>query len=123
MKYVANKRLQIFWICLYTLFLLGIFAERVYCTFFNYFCTAGFLTSILALCYDPKCFFFIDYYIEREHFGLRRILGYGLTITRGAASAIMFAYSTLLSTMCHNIITILRTTVLQFYGFTYRSIQ
>lgn len=32
MKYLANKRLQIFWASLYTLFLLGIFAERVYCT-------------------------------------------------------------------------------------------
>lgn len=31
MKYIANKQLQIFWLCLYTLFLLGIFAERVYC--------------------------------------------------------------------------------------------
>lgn len=42
MKYLANKRLQIFWACLYTLFLLGIFGERVYCTFFNYFFKAGF---------------------------------------------------------------------------------
>lgn len=37
MKYLANKRLQIFWACLYTLLLLGIFAERVYCTYFEYF--------------------------------------------------------------------------------------
>ncbi|XP_026827307.1 dual oxidase 2 isoform X2 [Ooceraea biroi] len=86
MKYLANKQLQIFWLCLYTLFLLGIFAERVY-----------------------------YYSIQREHSGLRRILGYGLTITRGSASAMMFAYSTLLLTMCHNTITILRTTILQFY--------
>ncbi|XP_032685960.1 dual oxidase-like isoform X3 [Odontomachus brunneus] len=86
LKYLANKRLQIFWVCLYTLLLLGIFAERVY-----YFS------------------------IEREHSGLRRILGYGLTITRGAASAMMFTYSTLLLMMCHNTITFLRTTVLQFY--------
>lgn len=35
MKYLANKRLQIFWISLYTLILLGIFAERVYCIFLN----------------------------------------------------------------------------------------
>ncbi|XP_029667919.1 dual oxidase 2-like, partial [Formica exsecta] len=86
MKYLANKRLQIFWACLYTLFLLGIFAERVY-----------------------------YYSIQREHSGLRRILGYGLTITRGAASAMMFTYSTLLIMMCHNTITVLRTTILQFY--------
>lgn len=56
-----------------------------------------------------------DYSIQREHSGLRRILGYGLTITRGAASAMMFTYSTLLITMCYNTITVLRTTVLQFY--------
>jgi len=31
MKYLANKQLQIFWSCLYTLLLFGIFAERVYC--------------------------------------------------------------------------------------------
>ncbi|XP_014476938.1 PREDICTED: dual oxidase 2-like isoform X2 [Dinoponera quadriceps] len=86
MKYLANKRMQIFWACLYTLLLLGIFAERIY-----------------------------YYYIEREHSGLRRILGYGLTVTRGAASAMMFTYSTLLLMMCHNTITFLRTTVLQFY--------
>lgn len=36
MKYLANKRLQIFWACLYTLLLLGIFAERVYCTSFEH---------------------------------------------------------------------------------------
>lgn len=35
MKYLANKRLQIFWACLYTLLLLGIFAERAYCTYFE----------------------------------------------------------------------------------------
>lgn len=39
MKYLANKRLQIFWTCLYTLFLLGIFTERVYCTSFKYLFT------------------------------------------------------------------------------------
>lgn len=33
MKYLANKRLQIFWASLYTLLLLGIFAERVYCMY------------------------------------------------------------------------------------------
>lgn len=56
-----------------------------------------------------------DFSVEREHSGLRQILGYGVTITRGSASAMMFTYSTLLITMCHNTITILRSTVLQFY--------
>lgn len=30
-KFVANKQLQIFWVFLYTMILLGIFSERVYC--------------------------------------------------------------------------------------------
>jgi len=38
--------------------------------------------------------------------------GYGVTITRGAASVQMFTYSTLLVTMCRNIITRLRETFL-----------
>lgn len=59
--------------------------------------------------------FYIDYSIQREHSGLRRILGYGLAITRGAASAMMFTYSTLLIMMCYNTITVLRSTILQFY--------
>ncbi|XP_043256112.1 dual oxidase 2-like [Colletes gigas] len=86
MKYFANKKLQIFWACLYSLILLGIFAERAY-----------------------------HYSVEQEHSGLRHILGYGLAITRGAASGIMFTYSTLLITMCRNIITILRDTILHLY--------
>ncbi|XP_015439624.1 PREDICTED: dual oxidase-like [Dufourea novaeangliae] len=86
MKYLANKKLQIFWLCLYTLILLGTFTERFY-----------------------------YYSIEQEHFGLRHILGYGLAITRGAASGVMFTYSILLITMCHNTITILRDTILQLY--------
>ena len=51
-----------------------------------------------------------DYSVEREHGGLRQIAGYGVTVTRGAASAMMFTYSTLLVTMCRNMITYLRET-------------
>ncbi|KAL2743176.1 dual oxidase 2-like [Vespula maculifrons] len=86
MKYLANKRLQIFWMSLYTTILFLIFIERVY-----------------------------HYSIEREHTGLRQILGYGLALTRGAASAMMFTYSTLLIMICHNINTVLRDTILQYY--------
>ena len=53
--------------------------------------------------------------MEREHSGLRHIAGYGVTITRGAASAMMFTYSSLLITMCRNTITILRDTFLHIY--------
>jgi len=53
--------------------------------------------------------------IEREQAGLRRICGYGVTITRGAASAMMFTYASLLVTMCRNLITFLRDTFLHVY--------
>jgi hypothetical protein len=53
--------------------------------------------------------------VEREHSGLRQIAGYGVTVTRGAASAMMFTYSTLLITMCRNTITMLRDTFLHIY--------
>lgn len=56
-----------------------------------------------------------DYSVEREHSGLRRIAGYGVTVTRGAASAMMFTYSSMLITMCRNTITLLRDTPLHVY--------
>lgn len=56
-----------------------------------------------------------DYSVEREHSGLRQIAGYGVTVTRGAASAMMFTYSSLLITMCRNTITMLRDTFLHIY--------
>ncbi|CAN8011196.1 unnamed protein product, partial [Ixodes pacificus] len=85
-KFVENHRLDIFWLVLYTLVLLAIFCERAY-----------------------------YYSVEREHGGLRQIAGYGVTITRGAGSAQMFTYSTLLLTMCRNSITFLRDTFLHRY--------
>ena len=56
-----------------------------------------------------------DYSVEREHAGLRRIAGYGVTITRGAASGMMFTFSCLLVTMCRNLITFCRETFLNRY--------
>lgn len=56
-----------------------------------------------------------DYSVEREHAGLRRIAGYGVTITRGAASSMMFTYAVLLLTMARNIITYLRETPINNY--------
>ncbi|XP_023217441.1 dual oxidase 2-like [Centruroides sculpturatus] len=82
-RFVENYRLHIFWSVLYTLVVFGIFAERAY-----------------------------YYSVEREHGGLRRIAGYGVTVTRGAASVMMFTYSTILLTMCRNCITFLRETFL-----------
>ncbi|XP_069693033.1 dual oxidase-like [Periplaneta americana] len=85
-RVIENYSREVFWLTLYTLVLLAIFAERAY-----------------------------YYSVEREHSGLRRIAGYGVTITRGAASAMMFTYSTLLITMCRNTITMLRDTFLHIY--------
>ncbi|KAH9369450.1 hypothetical protein HPB48_014370 [Haemaphysalis longicornis] len=85
-KFAENHRLEVFWLTLYTLVLLAIFSERAY-----------------------------YYSVEREHGGLRQIAGYGVTVTRGAASAQMFTYSTLLLTMCRNSITFLRDTFLHRY--------
>nr|KAG5701353.1 hypothetical protein BaRGS_006127 [Batillaria attramentaria] len=82
-RYVENNRLQIFWVTLYTLVLFGIFIERAY-----------------------------YYSVEREEGGLRRLAGYGVSITRGAASAQMFAYASLVVTMSRNTLTFFRETFL-----------
>ncbi|XP_074037846.1 dual oxidase 1 [Leptinotarsa decemlineata] len=86
LRFIELKSKEIFWITLYTLVLICIFLERAY-----------------------------YYTVEREHSGLRRIAGYGVTITRGAASAMMFTYSSLLITMCRNILTYLRDTIANNY--------
>ncbi|XP_053406292.1 dual oxidase 2-like [Mercenaria mercenaria] len=82
-KYVENYKRQIFWVTLYIFISIGIFVERAY-----------------------------YYSFEREHVGLRRIAGYGVTVTRGAASGMMWTYSCLLITMSRNTITFLRETFL-----------
>ena len=53
-----------------------------------------------------------DYSVEREHAGLRRLAGYGVSITRGAASAMMFTYASLVTTMSRNTLTFFRETFL-----------
>ncbi|CAH1797386.1 unnamed protein product [Owenia fusiformis] len=82
-RYIENYRAHIFWLSLYTLVTIGVFAERAY-----------------------------YYSVEREHAGLRTIAGYGVTVTRGAASGMMFTFTCLLVTMCRNTITYLRETFL-----------
>nr|AXN93676.1 dual oxidase [Scylla paramamosain] len=81
---IGSKIQYVFWLVLYTIVMFLIFAEGAY--FFS---------------------------VEREHRGLRRIAGYGVTVTRGAASAMMFTYSTLIVTMCRNLFAVLRSTFLQ----------
>ncbi|PIK44178.1 dual oxidase 1 precursor [Apostichopus japonicus] len=90
-RLIENYKRQIFIVVLYNLVLLGIFAERAY-----------------------------YYSVEREFAGLRTIAGYGVTVTRGAASAMMFTYSSLLVTMSRNTITYLRETFLhRFVDFDF----
>ena len=85
-RYVENNRLQIFYLSLFWLVCAGIFVERAY-----------------------------YYSVEREFAGLRRIAGYGVSITRGAASGMMFTYSLLLLTMARNLITFARETIFNNY--------
>ena len=86
LRIVENYKLHIFWLSIFVFAVLGIFIERAY-----------------------------FYSVEREHSGLRRIAGYGVTVTRGAASSMMFTYSVLLLTMSRNFITYLRETIFNNY--------
>uniref|UniRef100_A0AC35FZC6 NAD(P)H oxidase (H2O2-forming) n=1 Tax=Panagrolaimus sp. PS1159 TaxID=55785 RepID=A0AC35FZC6_9BILA len=55
------------------------------------------------------------YRFETEHRDLRRVMGYGISITRGAAAAISFNMAIVLLTVCRNVMTILRETPLGEY--------
>uniref|UniRef100_A0AC35U9C9 NAD(P)H oxidase (H2O2-forming) n=1 Tax=Rhabditophanes sp. KR3021 TaxID=114890 RepID=A0AC35U9C9_9BILA len=55
------------------------------------------------------------YKYEVEHRDLRRVLGTGIAITRGAAAAISFNLSLILLTVCRNIITYVRETPIGEY--------
>ena len=85
-RYVENHRLQIFYFVLFMLVCAGIFVERGY-----------------------------YYSVETEHAGIRRVTGFGLPMSRGSASAMMFTYSVLLLTMARNFITFLRETIFNYY--------
>ncbi|XP_041465121.1 dual oxidase 2-like [Lytechinus variegatus] len=85
-SYIENNKLEIFWLCLYMLIMSGIFLQK-----------------------------FFQYRTFTEHKGTRRITSWGLPITRGAAAALMFTYSTLLVTVSRNTITKLRETFLAHY--------
>uniref|UniRef100_T1KCF3 NAD(P)H oxidase (H2O2-forming) n=1 Tax=Tetranychus urticae TaxID=32264 RepID=T1KCF3_TETUR len=57
----------------------------------------------------------IYYTYFNEDRGLRQIAGFGVAISRGTASVIMFIFSILLITMSRNLITVLRETFLNKY--------
>lgn len=85
-RWIENYKLHIFYLSIFWFVTAGIFVERAY-----------------------------YYSIERENTGFRRIAGYGVSITRGAASAMMFTYSVLIVTMARNFITYLRETIFNNY--------
>ncbi|KAK6055324.1 FAD-binding domain protein [Cooperia oncophora] len=53
---------------------------------------------------------FWHYRYETEHRDLRRVMGAGIAITRGAAGALSFCMAVVLLTVCRNVITLLRET-------------
>ncbi|KAK5967049.1 Ferric reductase transmembrane component domain containing protein, partial [Trichostrongylus colubriformis] len=55
---------------------------------------------------------FWHYRYETEHRDLRRVMGAGIAITRGAAGALSFCMAVVLLTVCRNVITLLRETPL-----------
>ncbi|XP_063423293.1 dual oxidase-like isoform X1 [Mytilus trossulus] len=84
--FIENNRQHIFFLVLFFGICLGLFTERFY-----------------------------YYTVEREHSGLRALMSYGISTTRGAAAAMSFTFSLLLLTMCRNMITWLRGTFLNLY--------
>ncbi|TKR77884.1 hypothetical protein L596_018782 [Steinernema carpocapsae] len=58
---------------------------------------------------------FWHYRYENEHRDLRRVMGVGIAITRGAAGAISFNMGLILLTVCRNVITKARETALAEY--------
>lgn len=84
--FVENNRQHIFFLVLFYGVCLGLFTERFY-----------------------------YYTIEREHSGLRALMSYGISVTRGGAAVMSFTFSLLLLTMCRNINTWLRGTFLNLH--------
>lgn len=84
--WVENNRQHIFYLVLFFGIVIGLFAERFY-----------------------------YYTIEREHSGLRALMSYGISVTRGAAAGMSFTFSLLLLTMCRNVITWLRGSFINYY--------
>ncbi|KHN77089.1 Dual oxidase 1 [Toxocara canis] len=58
---------------------------------------------------------FWHYRYETEHRDLRRVMGVGIAITRGAAASLSFCMGFILTTVCRNVITLLRETPLGEY--------
>ena len=95
--YVEDSRQHLAWLTLFFGFTALFFVERFYRG-----CPA--ITPNSA-----------DYRFENEHKDLRRVMGAGIAITRGAAGAISFCFSVVLLTVCRNLLTLLRQTFVAHY--------
>lgn len=73
------------------------------------------LIIFLGVCVGLFAERFYYYSVEQEHTGFRKLMSYGISITRGAAAAMSFTFSFLLLTMCRNTITFLRSTPLNLF--------
>lgn len=74
---------------------------------------------VLFLFFAVNLLLFFDrfwhYRYETEHRDLRRVMGMGIAITRGAAASLSFCMGLILTTVCRNVITLLRETPLREY--------
>lgn len=101
-RFIDAKKGEIFFTTLYTLVMVYIYFDMAYCEF-NF--------QFVKDCHT----LFADYTFLNETSGLRQIAGLGVTMTRGTASVLMFNFSTILLTMCRNLLTFLRETFLYKY--------
>ncbi|XP_012943057.2 dual oxidase [Aplysia californica] len=84
----------------------------------NYRTHIFFLILFYGICWGLFAERFYYYTVEQEHAGFRKLMSYGISMTRGAAASMSFTFSFLLLTMCRNTITYLRSTPLnQFIPF------
>ncbi|KAL3836846.1 hypothetical protein ACJMK2_022259 [Sinanodonta woodiana] len=74
-----------------------------------------FLVLFCGICVGLFLDTFYRYAVLREHSGLRALMSYGISFTRGAAAVMNFTFSLLLLTMCRNTITFLRGTFFNLY--------
>uniref|UniRef100_A0A914V652 FAD-binding FR-type domain-containing protein n=1 Tax=Plectus sambesii TaxID=2011161 RepID=A0A914V652_9BILA len=75
--------------------------------------------AILTIFFLFTGLFFLErfwhYRYESEHRDLRRVMGVGIAVTRGAAASMSFCFGLILLTVCRNVMTLLRETPLMHY--------
>ncbi|XP_014669657.1 PREDICTED: dual oxidase-like isoform X2 [Priapulus caudatus] len=85
-EYMEDHHLQIFYLVIFYLIVIGLFIERA-----------------------------AHYAYENEHNGLRKVMGFGISITSGAGAVMSFSFAMILLTSCRNTIERLKQTVLEKY--------